>query len=54
MHASLPTPSDDALRHSQQLTAMLQQEITAQGGAIPFSRFMELVLYTPGWGYYSA
>ena len=54
MHASLPTPSDDALRHSQQLTAMLQQEITAQGGAIPFSRFMELVLFTPGWGYYSA
>ena len=54
MHASLPTPPDDALRHSQQLTALLQQEITAQGGAIPFSRFMELVLYAPGWGYYSA
>ena len=54
MHASLPTPPDDALRHSQQLTTLLQQEITAQGGAIPFSRFMELVLYAPGWGYYSA
>lgn len=54
MHASLPIPSDDALRHSQQLTAMLRQEIAAQGGAIAFSRFMELVLYTPGWGYYSA
>lgn len=54
MHASLPTPSDDALRHSQQLTQLLTQEIAAQGGAIPFSRFMELVLYAPGWGYYSA
>lgn len=54
MHASLPIPSDDALRHSQQLTQLLTQEIAAQGGAIPFSRFMELVLYAPGWGYYSA
>lgn len=54
MHASLPLPPDDALRHSQQLTQLLTQEITAQGGAIPFSRFMELVLYAPGWGYYSA
>ena len=54
MHASLPIPTDDALRHSQQLTQLLTQEIAAQGGAIPFSRFMELVLYAPGWGYYSA
>lgn len=54
MHATLSTPTDDALRHSLQLSQMLQQEIAAQGGAIPFSRFMELVLYTPGWGYYSA
>ena len=54
MSASLPTPPDDALRHSRDLTALLQQEIAAAGGAIPFSRFMELVLYAPGWGYYSA
>jgi SAM-dependent MidA family methyltransferase len=54
MHSSLPTPPEDALRHSLQLGQMLQQEIAAAGGAIPFSRFMELVLYTPGWGYYSA
>ena len=54
MHASLPIPSDDALRHSQQLSQLLAREITAQGGEMAFSRFMELVLYTPGWGYYSA
>ena len=26
----------------------------AAGGAIPFSRYMELALYAPGLGYYSA
>lgn len=34
----------------------LENEIVAAiqsaGGAIPFARFMELALYTPGWGYY--
>lgn len=54
MHASLPIPSDDALRHSQQLSQLLAGEITAQGGEMAFSRFMELALYAPGWGYYSA
>ncbi|HBS56744.1 MAG TPA: hypothetical protein DEA38_13595, partial [Stenotrophomonas sp.] len=44
----------DALAHSDQLAAALRAEILAQGGAIPFSRFMELCLYAPGWGYYSA
>ena len=29
-------------------------EIEAAGGAIPFSRYMELCLYAPGLGYYSA
>src|SRR5690606_19415868 len=28
--------------------------IADAGGAIPFSRFMELALYAPGLGYYSA
>ncbi len=54
MHSDLPLPDPDALAHSAQLAAHLRAEIMAQGGAIPFSRFMELVLYAPGWGYYSA
>jgi len=54
MHSDLPLPEPDALAHSEQLAAHLRAEIMAQGGAIPFSRFMELVLYAPGWGYYSA
>ncbi len=47
-------PEADALAHSDQLAYALRAEILAQGGAMPFSRFMELCLYTPGWGYYSA
>ena len=54
MHSDLPTPDPEALAHSDQLAAHLRAEIQASGGAIPFSRFMELALYAPGWGYYSA
>ncbi len=54
MHSDLPTPDSDALAHSEQLAAHLRADILAQGGAVPFSRFMELALYAPGWGYYSA
>ncbi|MHC9013320.1 class I SAM-dependent methyltransferase [Stenotrophomonas rhizophila] len=54
MHSPLPPPESDALAHSDELAAALRAEILANGGAMPFSRFMELSLYTPGWGYYSA
>lgn len=36
------------------LVELLQQEIQRSGGAISFARFMELALYAPGLGYYSA
>ena len=51
---ALPPPDDAALAHSQRLRTLIQEQILAAGGAIPFSRFMELCLYTPGLGYYSA
>ena len=54
MQPTFPLPEADALAHSDQLAAALRAEILAQGGAMPFSRFMELSLYAPGWGYYSA
>ncbi|AOX64233.1 MULTISPECIES: class I SAM-dependent methyltransferase [Stenotrophomonas] len=54
MHSPLPLPETDALAHSDELAAALRAEILANGGAMPFSRFMELSLYAPGWGYYSA
>jgi SAM-dependent MidA family methyltransferase len=47
-------PDADALAHSGRLRAVMQEQIIAAGGAIPFSRFMELALYAPGLGYYSA
>ena len=49
-----PAPDADARAHSAKLEALIRAEIAAQGGAIPFSRFMELALYAPGLGYYSA
>jgi SAM-dependent MidA family methyltransferase len=50
----LPAPSAPALAHSERLSGLIRREIRASGGAIPFSRYMELCLYSPGYGYYSA
>jgi SAM-dependent MidA family methyltransferase len=47
-------PDIDAQAHSAHLREIIQEQIFAAGGAIPFSRFMELCLYAPGLGYYSA
>jgi SAM-dependent MidA family methyltransferase len=52
--SSLPPPGDAARAHSAHLREVIQEHIIAAGGAIPFSRFMELCLYAPGLGYYSA
>ena len=54
MRHNLPKPSTDALEHSAQLSALIHQDIVQQGGWIPFSRFMELALYAPNLGYYTA
>jgi SAM-dependent MidA family methyltransferase len=54
MSLQAPAPDADALAHSQRLLALIRAQISAAGGAIPFSRYMELVLYAPGLGYYSA
>ncbi|MBT8621423.1 class I SAM-dependent methyltransferase [Polynucleobacter paneuropaeus] len=40
--------------HSQLLSSKISAEISAKGGWIPFSRFMQMALYEPGMGYYSA
>jgi len=47
-----PTPEEHAL--SQRLTELIRAEIARAGGAISFARFMELALYAPELGYYSA
>ncbi len=50
----LPAPSSDAQALSDQLSALISKEIAAAGGWISFARYMELALYAPGLGYYSA
>ncbi|KAA2283996.1 class I SAM-dependent methyltransferase [Arenimonas fontis] len=54
MSTALPTPGPEAQAHSDRLLALIRDQIAAAGGAIPFSRYMELALYAPGLGYYSA
>ncbi|MEG3157821.1 class I SAM-dependent methyltransferase [Lysobacter zhanggongensis] len=50
----LPVPDADAAAHSARLATLIREQIEAGGGVVPFSRFMELALYAPGLGYYSA
>ena len=52
--ASIPSPSEAALSHSNELVALIRSEIECVGGTIGFDRFMELALYAPGLGYYAA
>jgi SAM-dependent MidA family methyltransferase len=52
--AALPEPGVEARAHSERLLASIREQIRAGGGALPFWRYMELALYAPGLGYYSA
>lgn len=49
-----PTDSDAALAVAARLMTRIGDEIARGGGWIPFSRFMDLAMYAPGLGYYSA
>ena len=40
--------------HSALLKAKIARQIASEGGWLPFSRYMEMALYEPGMGYYSA
>ena len=40
--------------HSELLKAKIASQIASHGGWMPFSRYMEMALYEPGMGYYSA
>lgn len=50
----LPAPEPQAREHSERLRDFIAGQIRAAGGAIPFARYMELALYAPTLGYYSA
>jgi len=55
-HESTPFPPPDADQraHSERLVEVIRREIEARAGWIPFDRYMELALYAPGLGYYTA
>ncbi len=50
----LPALTADEAAHSRALQAQIVQEIARAGGWMSFARFMQLALYAPGLGYYSA
>jgi SAM-dependent MidA family methyltransferase len=50
----LPKPAEDALAHSRALSDLIRRRIADAGGWIDFSEYMDLALYSPGLGYYSA
>jgi SAM-dependent MidA family methyltransferase len=52
--SALPPPTPEALAHSARLRELILHDIEVQDGWIPFSRYMELALYAPGLGYYTA
>jgi SAM-dependent MidA family methyltransferase len=46
--------NDDERRHTLRVRESIARAITAAGGWISFERYMDLALYEPGLGYYSA
>jgi SAM-dependent MidA family methyltransferase len=53
-HSILPPLSSDEQHHSNAIVAAVREAIVAAGGWLSFERFMDLALYAPGLGYYSA
>jgi SAM-dependent MidA family methyltransferase len=53
-HSMLPAPTPDEQRHSERLATLIREAVRRAGGWLSFERFMELALYAPGLGYYSA
>ena len=53
MKLQIPAPSPAAQHSSRQLYRQISGEILKNGNWIPFSRFMELALYAPDFGYYT-
>lgn len=51
---ALPAPDPEAAAHSDRLRRRICRQVDEAGGAIPFSRYMDLALYAPALGYYSA
>ena len=52
--AHLPPPPDEALASSAALSRLIDDTLESNGGWVDFERYMDLALYAPGLGYYSA
>jgi SAM-dependent MidA family methyltransferase len=52
--SNLTAPDATAQQYSDKLKATIKQKIHAAGGKISFADYMNLCLYAPGLGYYSA
>ena len=50
----LPPLDEAASAHARQVAEYLAEQVAAADGFLPFDRYMELALYAPGLGYYSA
>ena len=46
--------SSEALTHCELLSNLIDEEIQKHGGKLHFSHFMDLALYSPNYGYYTA
>jgi SAM-dependent MidA family methyltransferase len=51
---SLTVTDTIAQQHSEQLLTLIKHKISEAGGKISFADYMQLCLYAPGLGYYSA
>jgi len=52
--SQFPVPDAAAQAHSEKLIAFIADEIAVAGGQISFARYMDLALFAPSLGYYSA
>ena len=53
INSNLPLPDQNMKSRMANLSAIIKQKITDQGGWITFAEFMELALYSPSLGYYT-
>jgi SAM-dependent MidA family methyltransferase len=50
----VPEPTAAEQEHSARVAARIRDAVGDAGGWLPFARYMDLALYAPGLGYYSA
>ena len=52
--SSIPLPTATEIEHSRRVVSHVAADVERAGGWIPFDRYMQVVLYAPGLGYYAA